>query len=355
MNFRNTARLTLLLALAVALLSCAGTPPAETGDADIGPWTDENYPPYIKRITHFGQRADWSHDGTRIIFLERTYGDVFEINLETGVVRGLTHHFYHNGFTRALYLSNGDILLSGSRTYDPENHELARFQSAELWVLGKDLSGPPVALGERCSEGPAVSRTSLKIAWAQDYRNYPDKLDKGVHQIHMAGIDYSSGEPKIVNKKLVMDTRTMDFHARLEAQNFVPPDEKLLTFSAYDYQGGETMTVDLETGEIVNHTNTPEFYEEPEGIFPDGKHTLVETDRHNGKGWTQIDTYVLALDGSGEMERITFFNTEGLYKGSNPVVSDDGRFIAFQVPPSNTLAGVGAGLYILDVEAAGIR
>ena len=27
---------------------------------------EENLPPYITRVTQFGQRADWSHDGKKI-------------------------------------------------------------------------------------------------------------------------------------------------------------------------------------------------------------------------------------------------------------------------------------------------
>ena len=46
-----------------------------------GGWTDEKFPSYVRRITHFGERADWSHDGKRIVFLEKTYGDAFEIDL----------------------------------------------------------------------------------------------------------------------------------------------------------------------------------------------------------------------------------------------------------------------------------
>ncbi|NIR05013.1 MAG: hypothetical protein GTN82_06275 [Candidatus Aminicenantes bacterium] len=39
----------------------------------------DKLPPHIKQITHFGQRADWSHDGKRILFIEKTFGDVYEI------------------------------------------------------------------------------------------------------------------------------------------------------------------------------------------------------------------------------------------------------------------------------------
>ena len=179
MTTRNDVlKYALLGLLSILLLHCGGA--TETADAPAakftGEWTDTNFPPYIERITHFGQRADWSHDGKRILFLEKTYGDAYEIDLESGVIRAITHHYHHNGYTRVLYLSNGDILLSGSRTFDPANHSDARRKTAELWVLSKDLDKPPVALGEYCSEGPAVSRKNLRVAWAADYANHPDTM-----------------------------------------------------------------------------------------------------------------------------------------------------------------------------------
>ena len=112
------------------------------------------------------------------------------------------------------------------------------------------------------------------------------------------------------------------------------------------------MAVHLETGKITNYSNAPAQYDEPEGIFPDGKHTLVECDKHSKKGSQHIDLWKLALDGSGRYERITYFNEGGKFKASNPVVSDDGRFIAFQVPKVGQWAGVGHGIYVLDVKEA---
>ena len=81
----------------------------------------EELPDYIKQITEFGQRADWSLDGKKILFIEKTFGDVFEVEVETGVIRPITHHFFHEGFVRALYLSNGDILLSGAKNFNAED------------------------------------------------------------------------------------------------------------------------------------------------------------------------------------------------------------------------------------------
>jgi hypothetical protein len=35
------------------------------------------------------------------------------------------------------------------------------------------------------------------------------------------------------------------------------------------------------TKKVTNDSNAPGQYDEPEGVFPDGKFTLVECDRHN--------------------------------------------------------------------------
>jgi hypothetical protein len=73
----------------------------------------EHLPPHIARLTHFGERADWSRDGKKILFLSKTFGDAMEIDLETKAIRNLTAHYPHHGYTRALYLGDGSILLSG--------------------------------------------------------------------------------------------------------------------------------------------------------------------------------------------------------------------------------------------------
>lgn len=343
------------LGLAALVLGADPVTAQTAGHAPPAEWTASDYPDFVRRITHFGQRADFSHDGQRILFMERTYGDVYEIDLESGVVRPMTHHYKHNGYTRALYLSNGDILLSGSRTYDPEHHSDARRKTAELWYLSQELDGPPIPLGERCSEGPAVSRSKMRIAWAVDHDNDPDRIPEGVSQIWVADVDVSGDRPRLAHHRLALDDRDLDFEVDLEAQNFVPPEERWLTFSAYGYQETEVMGLDLETGEVVNYSLSPDRYDEPEGIYPDGRHTLVECDRHNDEGSGHVDLWKLALDGSGSYERITWFSDGGRFKASNPVVSDDGRFIAFQVPRVGLAAGVGEGLYLLDLEAAGLR
>lgn len=337
--------LALLAALAPAL------PAAAQDSAKEGKSPVDELPPYIKRVSYFGERADWSHDGKRILFVEKTFGDVYEIELETGIIRPVTSHYFHEGYTRALYLANGDILLSGARQFNAADPWPSRNRDAELWVLSKDLDKPPVPLGTKCSEGPAVSRARMTIAWTIHGRNHPEHLPERAYQMWMGDIVYRAGVPELVNRRLILDNRELDFQASLETQNFRPPDEKELTFSAYGHQGTEVMGIHLETGKITNYFNSP-YYEEPEGIFPDGEWTLVEADHHNPKGSQYIDVYRLRLDGSGHMVRVTYFGNYPGYKASNPVVSDDGRFIAFQMARVVDPAGVGRGIFIYDIEKA---
>jgi hypothetical protein len=305
---------------------------------DVSPL--DELPGYIKQVTHFGQRADFSHDGKRILFIEKTFGDVYEVELETGIIRPMTHRYFHEGYTRALYLANGDILLSGARQFDANDPWASRSEkNAELWVLKKDLTEPPVSLGEKCSEGPAVSRRCMRIAWTQGGAFY------------MADIVYKNGKPGLANRKKILDKRDLPFEMDIETQNFRPPDEKELIFSAYGYQGTEVMGLDIATGKVVNYSQAPNQYDEPEGIFPDGKYTLVECDKHNRKGTQYIDIYKLALDGSTKTQRLTFFSNYDGYKASNPVVSDDGRYMAFQVAKRGDMAGVGRGILIFDLES----
>jgi acetyl esterase/lipase len=311
----------------------------------------DELPPHITRLTWFGERADWSPDGKKILFLAKTYGDAYEIDLASKIITPVTHHYYHHGYTRALYLANGDILLSGPEEFDPKNPHVSRVQ-CYLYVLDKSLTKPPVALGTKCSEGPAVSRKRMHIAWAQVAEQYPDEMQKGESRIQEADIVYENGVPKLANQKIVLRSRDLPFKCTLEPQNYRPPDERELTFTAYGYQGTDVCGVDLDTKKVVNYSNAPGQYDEPEGIFHDGQYTCVECDRQNHKGSNYVDLWKLKLDGSGQTERMTYFSDYPGYKSSNPVVSDDGRFMAFQMAKSKDQAGVGYGIFVYDFAKA---
>ncbi len=313
---------------------------------------EDHLPKWITRMTWFGERADWSHDGKRILFLERTYGDVFEVEVKTRIIRPVTHHFYHLGYTRALYLANDDILLSGPEAFDPKRPGPSRVQ-CYLYVLDKGLKRPPVPLGTKCSEGPAVSRKRMHIAWTHVSAQYPEEMPEGSTRIVEADIVYENGVPRLSGQRTVLDSRDLPFRCTLETQNFRPPEERELTFSAYGYQDTDVCGIDLVTKKVVDYSNAPGQYDEPEGIFPDGLYTLVECDRQNHQGPGHVDLWKLKLDGSGKLERLTFFSDFPGGKASNGVISDDGRYLAFQSARANEAAGVGHGIFVYDLKKAG--
>jgi len=315
-------------------------------------------PVFISAVTTFGERPDWSHDGKRIVFLEKTCGDVFEVELATREITPLTHHYPHAGYTRALYLPNGDILLSGARFFDPANPGPSRSETgAELWVLRPGSGKPPVALGAHCKEGPAVSRTQMKIYWAVD------------HGLDLADIVYDAqGTPSLANRRTVIKEANLPRpESLLEAQNFRPGAEHELIFNIYtkrDNYLSETYGLDLTTGKLTDYTKLPDRYSEPEGIFPDGRHTLVESSRHRHnvpgkKNYDGIDLYIVALDGTGATQRLTFFNEDPVFKCTQGVISDDGKYMTFQISKTTDETGYGYGVMVMEIapymQALGIK
>ena len=306
-------------------------------------------PTFVTPVTNFGQRPDWSHDSRRIVFVEKTCGDVYEVDLFTREVVPLTHDFGHAGFTRALYLANGDILLSGARSFDMARPYAGRSEkNAELWVLRPGSGDPPTPLGTHCREGPAVSRIRMQINWAVG------------DEFHVADIEYDAdGEPYLANDRVVLTQADLPNPGwKIEAQNFRPGAEHELIFNMYTPEGNVTsmtMGLNLNTGQVVHYSNRPEFYDEPEGIFPDGRRTLVESNRQNPqmpgmKNYQPIDLWILELDGSERMTRLTYFNDDPDFKSSQGVISDDGRFMAFQISRTRDQTGYGYGILVMDIE-----
>jgi Tol biopolymer transport system component len=165
----------------------------------------------------------------------------------------------------------------------------------------------------------------------------------------VADVDLS-GPPKLVNKKTVYQSK--DRNCVLEAQDSYDNDRKM-TFTCYETEGhSSVMGIDLQSGEVTNFSKAPGTYNEVEGIFPDGRYAAVEADRQcdelGGKrGPGNIDIWKLRLDGTGkDFSRLTHFNDYEGGKASNPVISTDGRVMAFQSARATDPAGVGYGILL---------
>jgi len=130
-----------------------------------------------------------------------------------------------------------------------------------------------------------------------------------------------------------------------------------MTFTCYRPKGlGGVYTIDLNTGKVTDQSQTEIVYNEVEGIFPDGKYTLVESSKQvetlgGQHGSREIDIWKLKLDGTGkDFVRVTHFNDYQGWKASNPVVSTDGKLMAFQIARAADEAGVGYGIVLLNLK-----
>ena len=334
---RATSLLLVALAPAIGILAAQG---AKTGSPE------DNLPPNITQLTAFGERASWSPDGSRIAFMSKSFGDAFVVDVKTKMIRLLTH-YPNAGYLRVQYLRNGDFFLIGARTFT--DIRTTRSRDQEMWVLNGDRKGEPMPLEHKISEGVAISRKAMKIAWSNTRGQYPDLLTEGESVIYTADIIEENGRPKLANKKEVIRAKAPE--CTLEAQDFRKNDTELI-YTCYGSPFADVFGIDLSSGRVTTYRKIPDEYNEVEGIFPDGEYTLVESSRgqvkHNSN---YIDIWKLKLEpNSTDFVRLTRWGDFPGYKASNPVVSPDGRTIAFQSARSSDPAGVGYGIFLLTVE-----
>jgi hypothetical protein len=249
-----------------------------------------------------------------------------------------------------MHLSDSNYILIGPERFS--DIRTSRSRDNELWYLSKEAGSKPVKLGQKMSEGAAISKKNMRMAWSETNAQFP-ALARDYSRLVVADIEYSGGTPKLVRKKTVYESN--DASCRIEAQDFYDNDTKM-TFTCYRPKGlAGVMGLDLNTGKVTDFSAAPNIYDEVEGIFPDGKYTLVESSKQvetlgGEHGSRQIDIWKLKLDGTGkDFVRLTNFNDYEGWKASNPVVSTDGRNIAFQIAHTVDEAGVGYGIIIMKV------
>ena len=306
----------------------------------------DHLPSNVEVLTHFGERADISPDNQRVAFMTKSFGDAMVIDLKSRVIQCLTCNVPGAAFLRVMHLVTGDYILIGPDHF--EDVHTSRTRDNQLWFLSREPGATPVKLGQKMSEGAAISKKSLKIAFSQVAAQAPE-LAPEASRLVVADLDLS-GIPKLVNQKTVYESK--DRSCVIEAQDFYDNDSKM-TFTCYEPEGrASVMGIDLNTGKVTNFSKAPGSYNEVEGIFPDGLYTAVEADRQceqlgGTRGSGNIDIWKLRLDGAGkDFTRLTFFNDYEGGKASNPVISTDGRFMAFQSARTSDAAGVGYGILI---------
>src|SRR5262245_54566598 len=328
------------------LIAIAALTLTQTAQRQPGSQLD-HLPANMEVLTHFGERADISPDNQSIAFMAKSFGDAMIVDLRSREIRCLTCNVPGAAFLRVMHLSNGSFILIGPDHF--ENINVSRTRDNELWWLGRAPGAKPIKFNEKMSEGMAISKTSMKVAYSQVHAQVPEVPD-GASRLVVADVTFTNGAPALVNKKIVYESK--DRGCTIEAQDFYDHDTKM-TFTCYEpNNAASVMGIDLATGAVTNFSKAPGTYNEVEGIFPDGQYTAVEADRQceqlGGKrGAGNIDIWKLRLDGTGkDFTRLTYFNDYEGGKASNPVLSTDGKFMAFQAAKTTDAAGVGYGILL---------
>jgi hypothetical protein len=306
------------------------------------------------QLSAFGGRAAFSPDGSRIAFVGKSYGDAYEIEIATGRIRNLTGHLPHQGVMRIQYLPNGDYLVTAPRRYAGPNTRA----HLELWVLDRKLERGLQPLGAQVFEGVAVSRSKNLIAWTviepelQAQESWQLAFVRPTKR-YVAEIAYENGVAKLVNQREIMTSlpKACNF---IEPQDFRDQDRELVYSCLGAANGGVLISVmgyRISSGEFVTYLRKPGEYNEVEGLAPDGSWAAVECGKQSGPGLPPLDICRLELEPNGAVSRLVAGTTPGSTSDvSNPVVSPDGKWLAFQKSDAvSGEIGEGYGLYLMKI------
>jgi len=162
--------------------------------------------------------------------MAKSFGDAMVVDLQSRVIQCLTCNVPGAVFLRVMHLVTGDYILIGPDHF--ENPSISRRRDNELWFLSQKRGSKPVKLGQKLSEGAAISKKSMKIAFSQVAAQSTD-LEPDASRLIVAELDLS-GEPKLINRKTVYESK--DRSCVLEAQDFYDNDTKM-TFTCYEPEG----------------------------------------------------------------------------------------------------------------------
>ncbi|RYD60028.1 MAG: hypothetical protein EOP60_00330 [Sphingomonadales bacterium] len=321
-------RATLLAAAALVAASLSGGVQAE----DRLPGIDD-----ATVLSEFGGRPAFSPDGKRLAFVGKTYGDAFEMDLATRRVRNLTANIPHHGVTRIQYLPNGDFLVTAPRT-SPGTNARAHL---EMWVLDRSLTKGLQPLGAQVFEGIDVSRKRNLVAWTVIAPELKpgDPWQMGFARPtrrYTAEIAYRAGVPVLANQHEIM-AALPDECVFIEPQDF-RDDDRELVYSCMGKMAGGRPSISVMGTRLAGGADTIYFrregeYAEVEGIAPGGAWSTVECGVQDKAALPPLDICRLELKagGGGALTRIVRGAEPGRAQDiSNPVISPDGKWVAFQ-------------------------
>src|SRR5579862_108579 len=163
----------------------------------------QHLPSNIEILTHFGERADISPDNQRVAFMAKSFGDAMVIDLKSRIIQCLTCNVPAAVFLRVMHLVTGDYILIGPDHF--ENTHISRTRDNELWYLSKERGAKPIKLDQKMSEGAAISKKSLKLAFSQTAAQASD-LPADASRLMVADLDLSA-PPRLISKKTVYESK----------------------------------------------------------------------------------------------------------------------------------------------------
>ena len=120
-----------------------------------------------------------------------------------------------------------------------------------MWILKADFKpgDHAIALEHKISEGVAISRTSMKIAWSNTRGQYPDRFQEGESAMYTADVVYENGRPTADERERDPSREGAGMHARGAGfpQQRYRIDLHLLPFALRR----RVLGIDLATGKIT--------------------------------------------------------------------------------------------------------
>ena len=246
------------------------------------------------------------------------------------------------------YLPNGDCFLIGARTFtDIQTTRVAR--PGDVDPEGRRAGTGRSPLDHKISEGVAISRKTMKIAWSNTHGQYPDLIAEGESVIYTADIVYDGGSRALANKKEVLRAKAPE--CTLEAQDFRNDDTELI-YTCYRSPFADVFGIDLEHRAVTTYRKIAGEYNEVEGIFPDGEYTLVESSREQAEAELELHRH-LEADARAGQHRLRADDALGRLsrvQGLEPRRQPRRPTIAFQSARNTDAAGVGYGIFLLKVQ-----